>query len=65
MTNITAIAQFLIKTYPEVKYELLNYNPLASSKYDLVELEYGLPTNLKMFDNNRCNISMIWFIKQV
>ena len=51
--NITAIAQFLIKTYPEVKYELLNYNPLASSKYDLVELEYGLPTNLKMFDQQQ------------
>ena len=40
--NISSIASFLHNIYPDVKYELLNYNPLASAKYDLVDMEYGL-----------------------
>ncbi len=40
--NISDIAKFLVNINSEVKYELLNYNPLASSKYPLVDLEYGL-----------------------
>lgn len=40
--NIHDIANFLVNIYSEVKYELLNYNPLASSKYHLVNLEYKL-----------------------
>jgi len=51
--NITAISEFLVNIYPEVKYELLNYNPLASSKYSLVGLEYGLSTDLKMFNQEQ------------
>lgn len=47
--NITSISNFLINIYPEVKYELLNYNPLASSKYELVDLEYGVNKQYKMF----------------
>ncbi len=48
--NITSITKFLIHIYPEVKYELLNYNPLASSKYELVDLEYGVNIKYKMFN---------------
>lgn len=51
--NITAISSFLVDIYPEVKYELLNYNPLASSKYELVDLEYGLDQQFKMFSNEQ------------
>ena len=40
--NIHQIVKFLIQINPEVKYEMLNYNPLASSKYELVNLKYGL-----------------------
>lgn len=47
--NIINITTFLINIYPEVKYELLNYNPLASSKYELVDLEYGVDKQYKMF----------------
>lgn len=46
--NITSIANFLVNIDPEVKYELLNYNPLASSKYSLVDLEYGVDQQLQM-----------------
>ena len=53
--NITAISRFLVSIYPEVKYELLNYNPLASSKYELVDLEYGLDKHYKIFDNEKMN----------
>ena len=51
--NITNIANFLINIYPEVKYELLNYNPLASSKYELVDLEYGVDKQYKMFNKEQ------------
>ncbi|MEG0276379.1 MAG: glycyl-radical enzyme activating protein [Coprobacillus sp.] len=53
--NITAIARFLVSIYPEVKYELLNYNPLASSKYSLVDLEYGLDKQYKMYTDEQMN----------
>lgn len=51
--NIKAIASFLVDLYPNVKYELLNYNPLASSKYELVDFEYGVDKKYKMFDENK------------
>lgn len=51
--NITDIANFLVKIYPEVKYELLNYNPLASSKYELVDLKYGVDKQYKMFNKQQ------------
>lgn len=46
--NLSQISSFISSLYPEVKYELLNYNPLASSKYDLVDMEYE-PGKLKPF----------------
>lgn len=51
--NITAISKFLMDIYPDVKYELLNYNPLASSKYSLVDLEYSLDKQYKMYDSKQ------------
>lgn len=51
--NISQIASFLVNIYPEVKYELLNYNPLAASKYELINEQYALDSNLKMFDNKQ------------
>lgn len=51
--NITNISKFLVDIYPEVKYELLNYNPLASSKYELVDLEYGIDKQYKMFSKKQ------------
>lgn len=38
--NISMIAKYISKIYPEVKYELLNYNPLAISKYPFTNLTY-------------------------
>lgn len=47
--NIQAIAAFLAQLNPEVKYELLNYNPLASAKYPLVDRQYGITTHYQLF----------------
>lgn len=47
--NIKNIANFLVNIYPEVKYELLNYNPLASTKYELVDLVYEVDKQSKRF----------------
>ncbi len=51
--NISAITQYLVSLYPNVKYELLNYNPLASSKYELVNMEYGVDTHYQMFNQEQ------------
>ena len=40
--NIQDISKYLTHIYPDVHYELLNYNPLASAKYELVHLTYKL-----------------------
>lgn len=44
--NIGGIARFLSGIYPDVRYELLNYNPLAASKYDV------LPGVVYVFDTD-------------
>ena len=43
--NLTAIGRFLYRLYPKVRWELLNYNPLASAKYPMLGREYCLPEN--------------------
>lgn len=53
--NIYDIAKFITSIYPEVKYELLNYNPLAKSKYNLVEEEYCFEENPKMYTEEQMN----------
>lgn len=40
--NIEQISKYLYSLNSDVHYELLNYNPLASSKYSLVDMEYEL-----------------------
>ena len=47
--NITAIAQFLQQCYEGVRYELLNYNPLAKAKYDYLDMEYCFDENPKLY----------------
>jgi pyruvate formate lyase activating enzyme len=44
--NIAGIARFLSGIHPGVRYELLNYNPLAAAKYDL------LPGVMYVFDTD-------------
>lgn len=51
--NIEAISHFIVELNENVKYELLNYNPLASSKYELVGRKYGIDENYKMFDEKQ------------
>lgn len=38
--NIAAIASWISEIDPDVKYELLNYNPPAPSKYEMVQKTY-------------------------
>lgn len=47
--NLAAIAEFLSGLYADVRYELLNYNPLAEAKYHLVDMEYCFTENPKMY----------------
>ena len=47
--NLRAIAAWLAGRNPAVRWELLNYNPLAAAKYPLVGREYGLPAKLPRF----------------
>ncbi len=46
--NIRNISQWISLKYPGVKYELLNYNELAPSKYEMVGKEYPLGSLKKL-----------------
>lgn len=43
--NLGAIAKAISEWYPQVRYELLNYNPLAQAKYEHVEYDYCFVKN--------------------
>lgn len=47
--NLKGIAAYISGIYPEVRYELLNYNPLAEAKYHLVGREYCFQENPKLY----------------
>jgi len=48
--NIYDISKYIADIYPQVRYELLNYNPLAKSKYNLIDnLDYCFEENPKMY----------------
>lgn len=51
--NLGEIASFLSTLYPQVKYELLNYNPLAEAKYHLVGRSYCFKENPKPYAKAR------------
>lgn len=51
--NLRAISSFLSGIYPEVKYELLNYNPLAEAKYHLVGRDYCFQKNPKLYTKSQ------------
>ena len=46
-SNIKAIAQFVASVNPEIRIELLNYNPLAISKYRTMGKEFLIPDDTK------------------
>lgn len=51
--NISAIARFLYDILPTVHYELLNYNPLAESKYELTEREFCYEKNPPLYSKEK------------
>ena len=52
--NINDISKYISKLYSNVKYELLNYNPLAKAKYNLVDnLDYCFKENPKMYTDEQ------------
>ena len=53
--NVAAIAKFISEIFPEVHYEILNYNPLASAKYHLVGREFCFKENPKCFTKEQMN----------
>lgn len=50
--NILAISKFIADLNPNIPYELLNYNPLAASKYSLVDFTYGVDEHHKPFSKD-------------
>lgn len=51
--NIAGIARFITNIYPEVKYEILNYNPLAQAKYDMVDKEFCFKENPPLYSDEQ------------
>lgn len=57
--NIAKISRFISDIYPDVSYEILNYNPLAEAKYHLVDMTYCFIENPKLYSSE----AMAEFIK--
>ncbi|MDO4480264.1 MAG: glycyl-radical enzyme activating protein [Erysipelotrichaceae bacterium] len=51
--NIASISSFLSNLYPDVKYELLNYNPLAKSKYAYLDMEFCFKDNPELYTSSQ------------
>ena len=51
--NIAEIAKFITDIYPDVKYEILNYNPLAQAKYDMVDKEFCFEKNPPLYSDEQ------------
>ena len=51
--NIAKIARFLAALDPDVRLELLNYNPLAAAKYPLVNREYCFRENPQRYTEDK------------
>lgn len=66
--NIARISKFISGIYPDVKYELLNYNYLAGLKYEQIGMSYRL-NDLKPLDELRIkelvNIAKINGVKNI
>lgn len=51
--NIAGIAKFISNIYPEIKYEILNYNPLAQAKYDMVDKAFCFEKNPPLYSDSQ------------
>ena len=51
--NIAGIAKFITGIYPDVRYEILNYNPLAQAKYDMVDKEFCFEKNPPLYSDDQ------------
>ena len=47
--NIFEIGRYISTLYPEVKYEILNYNPLAEGKYETLNKKYCFEENPSLY----------------
>lgn len=54
--NIAAIVRFITRIDPDVRYELLNYNPLAEAKYHLTDFTYGVTGHPKMYTSTEMQV---------
>lgn len=52
-SNIASISSFLSSLYEDVSYELLNYNPLAKSKYAYLDMEYCFQENPELYSKEQ------------
>lgn len=50
--NIAAISGFISGIDPDIRYELLNYNPLAKAKYHLTDREFCFKINPAQFSDD-------------
>lgn len=53
--NIEQISRFISSCYDKVKYELLNYNPLAKAKYSYLDKNIILQKILNCIAMHNCN----------
>ncbi len=61
--NVLEISRYISGIYPEVSYEILNYNPLAESKYHLIDQEFCFKENPKLYSKEQMQEFKNWALE--
>ena len=61
--NVLEISRYISGIYPEVSYEILNYNPLAESKYHLLDQKFCFKENPKLYSKEQMQEFKNWALE--
>ena len=61
--NVLEISRYISGIYSEVSYEILNYNPLAESKYHLIDREFCFKENPKLYSKEQMQEFKSWALE--
>lgn len=56
LENIGLISKFLSSLYSDVRYEILNYNPLAKAKYAYLDMDYCFDENPGLYSKSELEV---------
>lgn len=61
--NVLEISKYISELYPQVSYEILNYNPLAEAKYHLIDRQFCFQENPKLYGKEQMGEFTSWALE--